>query len=527
MVRPEDVAKMNPWWSLGLGFAADDKDLAKLNSSIFKFRRGMPELKLGNIYVIKGPRRVGKTLFLKSLVLELLEKGVDKLSIFYYSLDSVKSSNELSNMLHDFLGNLGRGTRYILLDEAQSVEGWEKVIQAFANEGLLKNAITIVTGSLAHVLRQELMPGRGTEGNTYLMRPLPFGEFCLELLSLLQNQPSRQGKQGKDLKSSQNDISKISSPQYDALAHMLGDEALHAELLNALATTRISLEESIEEIYAKANALVPYANPLKKMFNAYMRTGGYPASINSFFQELTNKPQFSIAQQIFEELYLYAKNDAATLAGAGKSGNPVFAEAVLRSTLEHIGENISYTKLSKSASMNTKTFIEYSERLRESYVFLALSGINKNLEQIRLKKVYFADPLLHYSVGSAYTGWEPNRYTDAILNSGAVGIVAEEIVAAHLAQTKEDEPMRRYDTYLHFLKDKKEMDFVYKRNDGSYLGIEVKYQNSVSAKNDLYSIDGIDENIIISKDTMEKGEDYITLPAYLLLAALEKSKKDL
>ncbi|MGC8730569.1 MAG: DUF4143 domain-containing protein, partial [Candidatus Micrarchaeia archaeon] len=300
------------------------------------------------------------------------------------------------------------------------------------------------------------------------------------------------------------------------------------ELTQAL-ESRISLEESTEDIYAKAYALVPYAGLLKKLFSIYMRTGGYPKSINSYFQGLPSKSAFSIGQEVYEELYLYAKSDAATLSGAGKAGNMAFAEGVLRSTLGHIGSNISHNKLAANVSMNSKTFNEYLRRLGESYVFIALNGLDNKLNPMRMQKTYFGDPLLHYSVGSNIAGEEPNKYTEAVINSENIGIIAEEIIAQHLLQTKENEPMRTYNTYLHFLKGNgnKEIDFVYKKDDGNYLGIEVKYQNSVSAKNDIYTVKGIDEYIIVSKDTLEKGKSAIAVPIYLLLALLEKSDKDL
>lgn len=526
MVRIEDRARMNPWWVLGEKFADSDKDLAKLNSGVFRFQRRSIDFKPGGIYIIKGPRRVGKTLLLKMLILNLLKKGADRLSIFYYSLDSIKSAKELSNMLYDFFDNLGLGTRYIMLDEVQNVEGWENVVQALANEGMLKNTVTVVTGSLAHVLRQELMPGRGTEGNTYIMRTLTFGDFCSNLISVFAK--INYGSNKSDIKEEIGHLQGFLKPETRWLIAALGDDIdTYADGLMRALGKRISLEESTDEIYASVNALVPYAVVLKKLFSIYMRTGGYPISINSYFQELPGKPAFSIAQQVYEELYLYAKNDASTMAGTGRAGNPSFAEGVLQGALSGIGKSISYTKLSRQASMNTKTFIEYSRRLRESYVFLTLNGLDKKLEPLRLQKSYFCDLMLHYSVGSYRTGEEPNRYAESILNSDSVGIAIEEIVASHLSQAKEDDPMRRYDTYLYFLKGEKELDFIYRRDDGSHLGIEIKYQNSVSEKNDLYRIKGIDHYLIVSKDTLERGEHSITVPAYLLLAALGKSSKDL
>ena len=529
MVRLEEIIRMNPWWAEGIKFADSDRDLSILSSKAFKVQRSVPKFTPGNIYIIKGPRRVGKTVFLKSLILDLLARGAEKLSIFYYSLDSVKNPEELRNMLNNFFDKPVAGTRYVMLDEVQGVKGWEGVMQALVNEGMFKNAVVIVTGSLAHVLRQELMPGRGTEGNTYLMHPLTFNDFCTNLLSIFALHRNGKANTIKDAILNLATISaNILKSDYFKIMAILGDEKLleNAEGILRALESRISLEEDIESIYSKLDSIAPYALILKKLFEVYMRTGGYPMSISSYFA-VGKLSGYSINPSIYEELYNYAKSDAATIVGSGRAGNPAFAEIVLKNSLENIGSSISYRKLSNQASMNTKTFIEYLQRLKESYVFITLQGLDNDITPMRLKKVYFSDPFVHYSVGSIVTGEEPNKYTETVINSYNVGAVVEEIIASHISHIKESEPMLRYETYLNFLKSKKEIDFIYKRNNKTYIGIEVKYQNTVSAKNDLYKIGSINEYLIISKDTFEKGKDYAIIPAYLLLAALQKSDKNL
>ena len=177
--------------------------------------------------------------------------------------------------------------------------------------------------------------------------------------------------------------------------------------------------------------------------------------------------------------------------------------------------------------MNAKTFIEYKSRLDESYVFLRLNGADKKLDDTSMQKSYFSDIFIHYASGAALSGSEPNAFTETVLNSQEIGTVVEELVASHMSQIKESEPMRAYNTYLRFLHSTHEIDFVFKRNNGSHIGIEVEYQGSVSQKNDIYRTKNITEYLLLSKDSMEKGRNFAVIPVQVLLALLKKSERDL
>lgn len=50
MVRLEDIASMNSWWTKGIEFIRGDRDLIKVNKNSFFFERKVPEFKPENIY---------------------------------------------------------------------------------------------------------------------------------------------------------------------------------------------------------------------------------------------------------------------------------------------------------------------------------------------------------------------------------------------------------------------------------------------------------------------------------------------
>ncbi len=509
MARLEDIASMNPWWTKGITFIDEDKDIIQTHKIPFFFRRRVPELKPGNIYIIKGPRRVGKTIWMKKLIERLINEGINSFDIFYYSLDNIKNKNELLNMLLNFISGIHTSTKYILLDEIQSVDGWEKVIQGIVNEGYGTDSVIIVTGSVAHLFKSEMMPGRGTEGNTYIMRNISFNEFCTTLLHDITTYKG---------------VGRINT----ILGYNFTDIEMQS-LLKLLEEKTVSLEEPIDKIYKIMSEVGHYAVPLRKMFEIYIHTGGYPMSINDYLYANSDKPQYRINQDIYEQIYLYAKNDAATLAGMKTSGDPAKAASVMHSILTYVGTRISYSKLARTVDMNTKTFIEYSHRLNESYAFINITAINKELLDTNIHKIYFSDILMHYSVGAFAKGVDPNFYSEKMLNSSSVGIIIEEIIASHLVRVKEHEPMRRYSTYIKFFygKENQEIDFLFRKNDLSYIAIEVKYKNDVSTKNSIYKVKGINEYILLTKDILESDDDVIMVPAYLFLVLLKKSEHDI
>ncbi|KDR94634.1 hypothetical protein SAMN02745945_02630 [Peptoclostridium litorale DSM 5388] len=130
------------------------------------------------IKVITGIRRCGKSTLLSLFEKHLLESGVSKNHIIRMNFESFEF-DEISNYkeLHAYIkGKLVSDIdkHYILLDEVQQVESWEKVINSFLVDA---NADIYITGSNAYLLSSELstlLSGRYVE---IKMQPLSFKEY--------------------------------------------------------------------------------------------------------------------------------------------------------------------------------------------------------------------------------------------------------------------------------------------------------------------------------------------------------------
>ncbi len=505
MVSLDKLQELNKWWTKGAQFYIDDADLIKYQRMQIKLRRKeiVPLFKPGAIVIIKGPRRAGKTLAIKRAILELISRGTNPDDILYFSFDEVVTAKEMENTLRNFLEKPHSGMTYLFLDEIQAVKKWAGVLLGLSNSGILKNTAVVATGSIAHFLNSETLPGRGGEGNVYYLRTASFRTFVLSLLGYMAS----------------------SDNAMQTLCRRMGYSFTKSEvdyMTTSVFGASVNLEKGIGEMHKSISLIEKHFLPLSKMFELYLHTGGYPAGV----ENILNPPTQSL---FYEEIYNYIKNDAATITSV-VSGDPLKAGQAVSGILAHIGEKISYSKVAQEMSMNKATLVDYSNRLENSFVFLNIKGMKSfenSLKESEVKKFYFSDVFMHYAAGAASTGKSGEVYSKEMINSSYIGTIVEEIVAGSLIRTKEEDPMKLYGTYTRFYDGTKEIDFVYKKEDGTYLGIEVKYQTSASSQ-DLKVVNGVGEYILLTKSLdVKKGNNYAIFPLCLFLAMLPSSEHNL
>lgn len=130
------------------------------------------------IKVITGMRRSGKSMLLKLILEELKIDSVPEENIIYINFESlsfidINNYQKLYNYVIEKIKNQ-KGKIYILLDEIQEVENWEKAINSFLVDF---DSDIYITGSNANLLSSELatyIAGRYVEIRIY---PLSFKEY--------------------------------------------------------------------------------------------------------------------------------------------------------------------------------------------------------------------------------------------------------------------------------------------------------------------------------------------------------------
>ena len=136
------------------------------------------------IKIITGPRRSGKSWLLSHVYRDyLVEQGVPEDHIISLSFDQDDENmrddllevNALKTYLYERIKP--NGNYYLMLDEIQEVEGFERLVNGLNAK---PNVDVYITGSNSHLLSSDintLFRGRGDEVHVY---PLSFGEFCTD-----------------------------------------------------------------------------------------------------------------------------------------------------------------------------------------------------------------------------------------------------------------------------------------------------------------------------------------------------------
>lgn len=170
----KELLKFNEWWETG---GVGEKNLENYKRYFFYKIQKFVDDRQG--VLITGLRRVGKTKLMYQLIDTLLERGVEKRKILYFSFD--ESAFDLKDVLETYKTEALRenfksvGKIYVFLDEIQKVDDWENKIKVYYD--LNPNIKFFLSGSAALILSKnskESLAGRVYE---FVMKPLTFKEF--------------------------------------------------------------------------------------------------------------------------------------------------------------------------------------------------------------------------------------------------------------------------------------------------------------------------------------------------------------
>jgi uncharacterized protein len=159
---------MDIFWKKS-GWEKEDRHLSSVHSA--PFQRPFPTFTPPKgISTIRGPRQIGKSSWLKSLLLHGLSEGR---KCFYLSCENVRDHLDLAEILKGI-----RTCDLLLLDEVTFVKEWPRAIKYEADLGTLP--ATVLTGSNTFDLRRgaERLPGRSGKGVDLQLLPMEFGEWC-------------------------------------------------------------------------------------------------------------------------------------------------------------------------------------------------------------------------------------------------------------------------------------------------------------------------------------------------------------
>jgi predicted AAA+ superfamily ATPase len=126
----------------------------------------------GKATAIVGPRRAGKTFFLKSFALK-------QNTFFYIDFENIifkkLSPLEIFEIISIYTETFGEKPSLLLLDEIQNLPEWQSVVRAL----LERNYNLLISGSSSKLLSMEIATQLRGRSLSYLLLPFSFREFLL------------------------------------------------------------------------------------------------------------------------------------------------------------------------------------------------------------------------------------------------------------------------------------------------------------------------------------------------------------
>lgn len=407
----------NPWWRRP-EFILEDNFITELERQKYPFYHPLYEnfpLNKDGILTLRGPRRIGKTTLLKLLIKRLLlEKKRGKENVFFFPCDTVSDYKELEEVLRSYLDYIRPKSKerlFIFLDEISFVKEWQRAIKFLVDTQRLKQTLVLLTGSniLDIKYSSERLPGRRGEVFPWDINflPLDFHQFL-----------------------------KLRKP----------------ELVEA------PLELSL--------ALLP---KFRRFFNDYLLCGGFPVTINEYYQK------GYLATQTYEIFLAWIEGD---LHKVGKS--EVSAWQILTRLFLHLTTPVSFYKITQEAGIGSHlTTQDYLEIFEKMFLVFSLPYFSLEQKQVFFRKnhkFYFLDPFIFNCLKAKVEGFSQNAFaymSNFVKEPKNRPALVENALSSHLK--------RKFPSLFFGRSSKeKEIDFVgFAEKKHSYF--EVKYQKRVSA----------------------------------------------
>ena len=494
-MEEKELLKQNPWFK-GISSINNDPDLKKLENKKIKWEpriRKYFKFNKDYVYTIRGPRQVGKTTLVKSMIRSIItENGVNPFGVFYFSLDLLEKPEELVDLIESYYSLSARfgveGGRFVFLDEISNIKGWEKGLKHLIDTGKSSNTVFILTGSHSLDIKDaiERLPGRkGEEEDIVLdkiMMPMKFSEY-IETLD--------------------KDLSK-------GLRPLIGlKKEKKRSVLSKL------FEGEIDPLLIREPTL--YSDELDSKLKNFMLTGGIPRPINEF-------AEFGRIRKGIYSIYLNSLIGDLSRRGLSER----IAKQIIRSVAEKMTTKVSINSIAKENEIGShNTVMKYLDGLESAFTintFYQIDITNGRIKNKKDKKIYFTDPFIFHAMRSWATGFR-DPFDEAMefnaKNEGMSNMV-EMAVSNHLIRLScgmnPSGLFSHHENVTFFRKKGKKWEVDFRIIDkGEILPIEVKYTNQIR-REDLRGLFSLGRGLILTKDLLKVDRKYVYLPVkYFLL----------
>lgn len=315
----ELVADLNPWWR-DPDWAEIDPDLVAIRGAGLGYQTdALRAVHPGGLYVLRGPRRVGKTVATKQLISSLLGDGVPEGSIVRVAVDGWPLRDLQTVIQRLPLPILPPGVqRHWVIDEITGVEGdWASEVKWLRdNVAEFGAATVVVTGSDAAALTAAIGRWAGRRGavteRDRTLLPMGFRTFV------------------------------------DLVA------ARHPTNV-----PRLPLADVHSSVGADAyGSLVAWMSDLARMWRLYLAHGGYPRSV------VAAKQGKAIPDDFVDDIFDVIFRDAFADSRLSKTD----ASSLVERVMEGMGTPLNATSIADDIAAHPTTVTRHLTHLRNAYL---------------------------------------------------------------------------------------------------------------------------------------------------------------
>lgn len=168
----------NPWWEFKPDTQIQFRHPPK-RSFFPAFYNAVMRVAAGEVLVLAGPLRAGKTVMMRQMVAQLIEHGVSPHAVLYASLTTPSyAAADLATLFEMFCRRYRHGPDaelYIFFDEIQYVKDWEKTVLRLAKMRPKAHIVGAVSACAPSITTGK----RSHDGriSTFVLPPLTFLEF--------------------------------------------------------------------------------------------------------------------------------------------------------------------------------------------------------------------------------------------------------------------------------------------------------------------------------------------------------------
>ena len=342
----------NRWWRHPHDWMRDDPDLREANDAPFRYSAGVLKgLAPGGLYVLRGPRRVGKSVEIKHAVERLIADGVESRRILHASVDGWRAADlgRLVNAARQLTH--GDSQRFWFIDEVTGItDGWpERIKWLRDNDGQFRRDTVVLTGSSAADLTGSVKALAGRRGPVShadrVMLPMGFRTWA----ALTGERP----------------------PPADIGPYRVAD------------LTPRRLVETAQE-------LVPWLDWLVLAWDTYLQVGGFPTAVANHIQLRELAPPF------LDSLLDVIHGDAFRRADWSR----VQTTAFLRRAVRGLCSPVNYATLADDLDISQPTARRRFDELREAFVVWPCHRQAELRPKLNARaKVYFVDPVYIHLAG--------------------------------------------------------------------------------------------------------------------------------